>query len=165
MKNYLIYGGFIIILIYVLHKSIKFVLNKVEDNTYSKKELLEYREEYKKKINEFKKLYNEIKTLYNEETQIGVKYNQLRKNYINTTNYCNKLNQNLNGVGNRILKQYSDHIVPIYDGKPAIILEQQYRKWLNPDEVKSVDYYKKFARKESGIADLPPDPSKSWRRF
>lgn len=162
MKNYFIYGGFIIILIYITNKFINIVLKKVNDNVNSKKELLKYREEYRKKVYEFKKLFNEIKSLYNEQREVSVKYNQLTKNYNKTTEYCNKLSNNLDGIEKSIIKKYHSSIVPIYNNKPNIILEQKYRKWLNADEVKSIDYYKKLARKQSNIPDLPPDPSSKW---
>lgn len=183
MENYFIYGGFIIFLIYIVHKLIKLVLAKVDNNLDSKKELLEYREKYNKKINEFKKLYNEIKNLYDEEEQIGIKYNQLRKHYIGTKNYCNKLADNLDGIGELIAKKYNDMIVPIYKkSEEPLVLEQRYKKYLNPNEVKTEEYYNNLVRNKPGcnpdkkdesgkeidcskIPDLPLNPSRTWKSF
>ena len=162
MKNYFIYGAFLIILIYITNKFINIVLKKVDDNTNSKKELLKYREEYKKKIFEFKKLYNEIKRLNNEEKEANIKYVQLTKNYNNTVDYCNKLDNNLEGIENNVIKKYNNSIVSIYKDQPEITIAQKYKKWLNADEVKSLEYYKNLARKKSGVADLPVDPSTRW---
>ena len=185
MKNYFIYFAFIIFLIYIVNKLIKLVLVKVDNNIDSKKELLEYREEYKKKINEFKKLYNEIKNLYTEEQNVTNKYNQIRKNYLGTQVHCQKLGQNLEGIGDHIAKKYYDKIVPIYKNpkNSELVLEQKYRKYLDADSVQSIDYYKKLARNRPGcnpneidkntgkkidcsiIPDLPPDPRKKWSNF
>jgi len=161
MKNYLFYGGFIIILIYGIHKFMKIILEKVKNNTYAKKDLLEYRDKYKKQIYEFKKLYDDIKILSSQNNRLQIEYDHLRKKYNDTKVYCNKLDKNLVGVGESIKKIYREEIASIYVNEDPIELNVD-RRWLDDKEVKTVDYYKSLQRKQSTMSDLPADPAMKW---
>ena len=164
MKNYLFYGGFIIILIYGIHKFMKIILEKVKNNTYAKKDLLEYRNKYKKEIYEFKKLYDDIKILSSQNNKLQIEYDHLRKKYNDTKVYCNKLNKNLVGIGESIQKIYKEEIRSIYENVEPIELNVD-RRWLDDSEGESEEYYREFTRKKSTISDLPPDPAPNWPSY
>jgi len=164
MKNYLFYGGFIIILIYGVHKFMKIILEKVKNNTYAKKDLLEYRDKYKKEIYEFKKLYDDIKILSSQNDKLQIEHNHLRKRYNDTKVYCNKLDKNLVGVGESIKKIYREEIASIYTNQKPIELNVD-RRWLDDSEGKEAEYYEEIARKESTIKKLPPDPALKWPSY
>tara|TARA_B100001094_G_C18046523_1_gene727722 strand:+ start:295 stop:780 length:486 start_codon:yes stop_codon:yes gene_type:complete len=161
MKQYLLYGGILLFIIYIVNRLSQYILYSVDQNENGKKLLLKLRRDYKDKIFKFKKLYNEIKILDKENNELKIKYDNLRTHNFKTQEFCNNLGRNLNETGQNISNEFKNKIIPIYkDYEPQPL--SIGKRFLNNNSVLKQDYYNELIRKKSKINDLKPFRMSIW---